>query len=211
MTVQSYEVKEMQEENQSVQQVETRPKPQKTSNKNQQTFLIILIVLVVAAAAVILYRNGVLGGSSGQDVVEKYLNAICQKDFDSYVSTMPPKIADDHRNDRAELGLDGAEYMRQLYADYFEEFGDDMTVQVTFTGKSRPDAVYVDNFKQSYEEIYGEELKLGTVFEIDVSALFSGEKSRSIVEIEFYTTKIQGEWRVVGADYKTEDADSPES
>ena len=189
-----------------------RPKKPQDPNakKKQETALLIIIIIIVAAALFIFYRNGLLGGNAAQKPVEKYLTAICSADFDSFVSVMPEKIAADHISDRNDLNLSGEEYMKQLYADYFTEFGEDMTVTVDFTGKSRPDAVYVDNFKRSYLEVYGEEIEMSSVFEIDATAHFQGSNSRDNIDLEFFVIKTKGEWKVVGADYKTEDANVEE-
>ena len=44
-----------------------------------------------------------------------------------------------------------------------------------------------------------------------MNALFSGEKSSDTVELEFFVIKTSGKWCVVGADYKSEDAEQSES
>ena len=186
-------------------------RPKKTTDKNakkkQENFLLILIAVIIAAGVFILYRNGVIGGSASKKPVEKYLNAICERDFDAFIATMPERIAADHISDRADLGVSGEEYMRRLYGDYFDEFGEDMRVTVDFDGRSRPQALYVDNFKEMYLSLYGEEIRISSVFEIDVTAHFAGSKSRDDIELEFFVIKTGGKWYVVGADYKTEDAE----
>lgn len=184
------------------------PHRQKSAaEQKQQRFLSILIVFVVIAAGVILYRNGIMGGGSERAPAEKYLNAIAARDFDSYVETMPPRIAQDYKSDLDESGLSKAEFMQELYSDYFEEFGDDMTVTLEFTKKSRVKAQYLDNFKESYRKLYGEDLRTSSAFEIDVSALFSGSKSKALIQLECFVCKVGGKWYVAGCDYKTEDAD----
>lgn len=182
------------------------------SRKKQERFLLILIVVIVAGILFVLYKNGVLSGNSGQKVIEDYLQSICSRQFDDYIGCMPEKIAADHIADRDEMGLGSVEYMSRLYSDYFDEFGEDMAViNVEFTGKSRPDAVYIDNFKQSYSELYGEEIKISSVFEIDADVTFSGSLKADVVQFEFFVAKTEGKWKVVGADYKTVDANSVDS
>lgn len=187
--------------------METRPKKavDPKEKKKQESFLLILIIVIIAAGVLILYRNGVIGGSASKAPVEKYMNAICDRDFDAFISTMPERIARDHVSDRSALGVSGEEYMRTLYSDYFDEFGDDMRVTLEFGGRSRPQAVYVDNFKQNYLDIYGEEISISSVFEIDAVAHFAGSKSRDDIELEFFVIKTGGKWYVVGADYAVED------
>lgn len=187
--------------------MEQRPKKavDPKAKKKQENFLLILIVIIIAGGIFILYRNGVIGGSAAQKPVERYLTAICDCDFDAFVATMPEKIASDHISDRTELGLSGEEYMRDLYSDFFEEFGDDMRVTLDFNGRSRPQAMYVDSFKQSYLGLYGEEIRISSVLEIDVSAHFYGSKSEDNIELAFFVVKTGGKWCVVGVDYKVED------
>ena len=187
--------------------LETRPKKQvdQAAKKKQENFLLILIAVIIAAGVFILYRNGAIGGSASKAPVEKYLTSICERDFDKFVGTMPDRIARDHISDREELGISGEEYMQTLFSDYFDEFGDDMTVEVDIGGRSRPKQQYVDSFKMSYLDLYGEEIQISSVFEIDVTARFSGSKSADSIEFEFFVIKTGGKWKVVGADYKAED------
>ena len=189
--------------------MQTRPKKavDPKAKKKQENFLLILILIIVAGIVFMLYRNGVIGGSAAKAPIEKYLNAICDRDFDAFIGTMPEKIANDHISDREELGVSGEEYMRTLYSDYFDEFGDDMRVTVEFGDRSRPQAVYVDYFKQSYLGLYGEELQISSVLEIDAVAHFAGSKSRDDIELEFFVVKTDGKWYVVGVDYKAEDVE----
>lgn len=184
-------------------------RPQKTvtpeQKRKQQNVLIVLIILIAVGAVIILYNNGVIGGSSSRRPVERYLNAIAEKNFDSFIATQPPKIADDHIADREELGLSGEEYMSRLYSDYFGEFGDDMTVELEFLDRSRIDGLYLDNFKNSYLELYGEAIRVSSSFEIDVDARFSGSLSSDTVELACYVIKSDGKWYIAGCDYRAEE------
>ena len=180
---------------------EERQKKQK-----QQRVLLILIILIVVGAVMILYRNGVIGGSASKAPVEQYLQAIAAKDFDAYIGAMPPKIAESYVDDREDIGLSGEEYMYQLYSDYFIEFGDDMTVTLEFTDRSRLETVYIDNFKESYLRAYGEEINIRSSFEIDVIAHFSGSKSSDDINLECFVVKVGGKWYIAGCDYQTVEA-----
>lgn len=185
----------------------TQKLPGTKTDKRQENILLLLLVVIIAGGIFVLYRSGVIGGNAAEKPIETYIQAICSRDFDSFVSVMPEKIAADHAKDRDELGLDGAAYLSELYADYFSEFGENMSASLDFTGRSRPDAVYVQNFKQSYAELYGEEIDFSSVFELDADVTFSGEKSSSVIQLEFFVIKSHGTWYVVGADYKTESAE----
>ncbi len=188
--------------------LEKRPSnkvPAKQQQK-QQIFLLIILIAVIAGVLFIFYRNGVIGGGSGEKPVEQYLQAIADKDFEAYTSAMLPLMAEDYRNDLAERGITPVEYMELLYSDYYGEFGDDLSIDIEITGRSRVDAEFVDMFKESYEDIYGETPKLGRALEIDVAAYFSGSKSADLIELECYSVKSGKSWYIVGCDYKTDDA-----
>ncbi len=187
---------------------ERRPKSAASGSKQkkQQTVLLILLILVVAGVVFIFYRNGTIGGGSGEKPVEQYLQAIADKDFEAYTSAMLPLMAEDYRNDLEERGITPTEYMELLYSDYYGEFGDDLSIDIKITGRSRVDSEFVDMFKESYEDIYGEPPKLGRALEIDVAAYFSGSKSSDLIELECYAVKSGGEWYIAGCEYKTEDA-----
>ncbi len=188
---------------------EKRPAPQATEKqkKRQQSFLLILLIAVIAGVVFIFYRNGIIGGGSGEKPVVQYLQAIADKDFDAYTSSMLPLMAEDYRSDRDERGLTPTEYMEQLYSDYYGEFGDDLSIDIDVTGSSRVDAEFVDMFKESYEEIYGEAPKISRALEFDVAAFFSGSKSSALIELECYAVKSGKSWYIAGCDYKTEETD----
>lgn len=184
-----------------------RRKNDPAAERKQKSFLIFLIIFVVVGAGFIFYRSGVAGGGSSQAPAEKYLNAIAASDFDAYVNTMPPKVAEDFKKDLDESGLGKKEFMQELYSDYFNEFGDDMGVTLEFNGRSRVESKYLESFKESYRELYREDIKITSAFEVNVSALFSGSKSKDLIQLECFVIKTGGKWYIAGCDYKTEDAD----
>lgn len=184
--------------------------PQKSDpekQKKQQRILIVLLILIAAAAVMILYNNGVIGGSASKKPVEQYLAAIASGDFESYVSSMPERIARGYKDDLEASGLDGRAYMRKLYSDYVSEFGDDMTVSLEFTDRSRVDAIYLNDYKISYSQLYGEEIDISSAFELDVTATFSGSVSSDEIELECFVVKTGGKWYIVGCDYKSDNAE----
>ena len=181
---------------------ERRADPEK--QKKQQRVLLILVILVAVGAVTILYRNGVIGGSASRRPVEQYLTAIADCDFDSYVGSMPARMAQEYISERDGLGLSGEEYMRRLYSDYFEEFGGDMTVGLEFTGRSRLDSAYLDGFRADYQELFGEQIKISLSFEVDVTAHFSGSVSQDDIELCCYVIKSGGRWYIAGCEYRAD-------
>ena len=178
--------------------------------KQQGTVLAVLVILIAVGAAMILYRNGVIGGSASKRPVEEYLGAIASRDFDAYIGCMPSLMAGEYLTERDSLGLSGEEYMRELYSDYFAEFGDDMTVSLDFTGRSRIDSRYLENFSADWLEQFGEPIKISSAFEVDVTAHFAGSLSSDDIDLCCYVIKSGGRWCIAGCEYKTDVEELPE-
>ena len=174
-------------------------------NKNKKA-LIIMLVFCAALILFVLYRNGFIGAGNYDSVIENYLTSICERDFDKYCACLPPMIAAEHDTDRQELGYDKSGYMSELYSDYFAEFGDNMGVTVNIGASKAVEQVYVDLFKSSYSEAYGEELKFSSCLSVQVTAVFMGEKSSDTIGLECYLVKMNRQWYLVGCDYATEEA-----
>lgn len=192
----------------AISKFETGPDVPKLSDeqreKNKRAF-IIMCILGLALVIFVLWRNGYLGGNKYEAVIEDYFVSICESDFDKYVSAQPERIARDHITDREEMGYEKEQYMRELYADYFEEFGQDMSVSLEISSSKAPEAVVVNYFLRTYTEIYGEELEYSSFLEVPVTATFKGSVSEAVIEFDCFVMKSGKEWYIVGCDYKTEE------
>jgi len=145
--------------------------------KNQRNMLIFLCVLGIIFILFILYRNGHIGSRAYLEPIDKYLSSICERDFDTYVSVMPTDIALDTVEERESMGYGKEEYIELLFADYFEEFGSDMTVSLEYGDISVPQQELIDAFLLSYSEIYGAEPNAAAFKQVSVLATFSGSRA----------------------------------
>lgn len=179
-------------------------KTNSAEKKKNSTAIIAMLILGAIFVLFVLWRNGVIGSEKYQMIVEDYFVSICERDFDTYLECMPERIADDHEQDRQELGYEKEEYMSVLYADYFDEFGESMGVHLEIGASSAVEQKYVDVFLASYAQEYGEELEYQRFIEVDVNAVFVGEKSSDTIKMECFLMKVGPEWYMVGCDYVVE-------
>ncbi len=168
--------------------------------KKERKVLIVIIVLAAIAAAFILYRNGVFGGNYRRPITN-YFNAICERDFNAYIETMPLRMREDYAAERESLGYSEYEYLDELYSDLFSEFGEDMRIELEFLGRSRPDEEYIQSFESAYLQTYGETINTSSVYGVNVIAHFSGELSEADIELECFVLRLSGKWYMVGCDY----------
>lgn len=173
-------------------------------NKNKKV-LIVMCILGIALVLFVLWRNGFIGSSKYESVIENYFLSICERDFDKYTSCLPERIALDYESEMRELGYDKEQYMSELYSDYFAEFGSDMGVTLEIGKSEAVEQVYINYFLESYHESYGTELDYSNFIEVDVSAVFFGSNSTDTILLECFLMKDGADWYMVGCDYVTED------
>ncbi len=192
----------------AISKFETGPDIPKLSDeqrqKNKRAFYI-MCALGALLVIFVLWRNGYLGGNKYESVIENYFVSICESDFDKYVSSQPERIANGHITGLETLGYEKEQYMSELYADYFAEFGADMSVTLEIGNSKAPETVVVNYFLRSYTEIYGEELEYTSFLEVPVTATFAGSVSKDVIEFDCFVMKSKGKWYIVGCDYATEE------
>lgn len=176
------------------------------NRKKSAAMLWALIIIVVAGAVFIFYRNGLLGGGSYKKTIEQYFNSICSRDFAGYIGTMPYAMGQDYAAEREELGYSEYDYLDKLYSDLFTQFGEDMTIDLTFLKHSRPDEAIIKTFEDDYLRAYGEPIELSAVYGVEVNAVFSGETSTAEVPLVCFVVRQRGKWYMVGCDFIYEEA-----
>lgn len=182
----------------------SRPAQTEQEKKNQKRMLIFLCILGVAFVIFIFYRNGVFGGRVYEEQVTAYFNAICNKDFDSYISVMTDEVAKELVAEKDELGLEKEEYMATLFADYFEEFGDDMTVSIAFGKSDGVGSEYIDMFADDYFEEYGVYPQADAFKQLEAAVTFTGSNDVDVIMVRCYLMRDDIRWYMVGCDYLDE-------
>ncbi len=179
---------------------------QLANRKKDRSVLIFLIIIVLLAVGFILYRSGFVGGGSYKKPIEQYFQAISQRDFDMYVGSMLDNIGGEYIKERDSLGYSGYDYMNKLYRDLFEQFGEDMTISLTFNSRSKTEQEYVQSFADGYAETYGEAVNAKAVYTANVTVHFSGSVSSADVDMECFVLRHKRKWYIAGCDYAVEEA-----
>lgn len=169
--------------------------------KSQRNMLVFLCILGALFILFILYRNGNIGSRAYLEPIERYFTAICDRDFDTYVSVMTPEVALDTIEERETLGYEKEQYIELLFADYFDEFGADMTVTFEWGTITVPDEELIDAFIRSYVDIYGAEPNAAAFKQVSALATFSGSTSTATIELECFLMRDTLTWYMVGCDY----------
>ncbi len=177
---------------------------EKERNKNKNA-LIIMCILGALLVVFVLWRNGFIGAGKYESVAIDYFESICERDFDKFVAGQPKEIALSHQGDLEDSGLEKTEFMSVLYSDFFERFGDDMTVSVEVLGSGAVEQVYINYFLRTYAEIYGAEPKYSSFLELDVVATFSGSNSTEALPFNCFMMKSDGKWYIVGCEYSVDE------
>lgn len=168
----------------------------KKASKSDLKLLLTIIAVMAVIVCFILYRNGVIGGGSFKKPIEQYFTAICERDFESYVGSMLPEIQKEYSAERSSMGYSEYEYMEKLYSDFFEEFGDDLSITIEFNSNSRLEQPELGYFLTSYEEIYGSELKSSSILKAEITARFSGSESETDAEMTCCVVRLGRKWYV---------------
>ncbi|MCD7823617.1 MAG: hypothetical protein LUG86_06345 [Oscillospiraceae bacterium] len=188
--------------------MESKQTTEKKSIK-KEVYALVAIVVVIVLLLLFVFRDSLFGGapSGYEDVISQYFTAIADRDFRSYVDTMPDEIAADYEAERTDLGYSEYDYIDELYYDIYDTFGEDVAISLTFGEATRPDGEYIDYFAESYEELYGESISASKVYGVYVNASFSGSVSTEDVEFECFVLKTGGRWYMVGCDFWSEESD----
>lgn len=178
---------------------------QPANRKKDRSVLIFLIIIVILAAGFILYRSGAVGGGSYKKPIEKYFQGISSRDFDIYVGSMLNNTGREYIKEKEQLGYSGYDYMDKLYRDLFEQFGEDMTITVSFISKKRTEYEYVRSFAEGYMEDYGEAISSKAAYTVKTTVHFSGSVSSGDVDMDCFVLRHKGKWYIVGCDFSVEE------
>lgn len=160
-----------------------------------------MIITVIAAVLIIfgtLFGTGVIGFAEKEtDVVEKYLKAINDRDFDKYASCFPNEMRKDYEADLTATGLSEKEYMDLFNADFAEEYGADFTITYTILKSDEMTEYSTDGYKEAYGTVPNiSEAKL-----VITDVTFKGSKGSEKFRMNFYVGKVGRRWKLFNLEY----------
>jgi hypothetical protein len=182
---------------------ELKKKRQEGGKKKRDPKMVrLLIVLIIVALLVVfgtLYRSGVIGfNEQSTDVVEKYLDAINDRDFDSYVSCFPKEMRKDYENDLEETGYSEKEYMEAFNADFAEEYGSDFKI-----GYEIQSAKTITEYStDGYTEAYGTTPDISEANIVIVDVTFKGSEGEETFRMDCYVGKVGRHWKLFYMQYE---------
>lgn len=171
--------------------------------KARQHFLIVVAIAAVTVIVLALYRSGAIFSNTREEVVRQYFSAISEGDFDKFIKCFPKEIKRDYEEDRTASGLSKKDYMKALYQDFTEEYGEGYSINIKLGNETQLNA---DDYDMSdYKAQYGSAPRLSEVYEMVVNADFRGLKGNDQAKLYLYVGKTGGYWRIFGM---TEDVGS---
>lgn len=182
---------------------EQKNKPQKLKNtapkKAVKIIAGIVCVLVIAALVLfVLYKRGyIFNSEEKEDVAEKYFQSISDRDFEDFLSCVPPALKDAYEQSAKEMGLDSGEALDTLYSDYNETYGDDFKININLGKAKAVENDAIEDYENEYKELYDEKVTVSEAYVISATASIKGSISSKDVYYEIYTAKIGGKWYVV--------------
>ncbi len=162
----------------------------------------ILIVAAVGVAVLIfgsLFASGVLGFNEEPDIiVEKYLTAIDQRDFDNYVSCFPKEMKRDYEKDLADTGFTEEEYMEEFNSVFIDEFGDNFKLEFNILRTDKLEEFSLDGYKQQYGTV--PKVEEACIVVTDVT--FKGSNGSEVYRMDFYLGKVGRRWKIFNLQYE---------
>ena len=160
-----------------------------------------LLVVIIAAAIVIgyaLYKSGALFSNTREEVIEQYFSSISQGDFDKFVKCFPKEIKREYEEDRQASGLGKQEYMKALYQEFTDTYGEGYSIIVKFGNTTELSAEDYD--MSAYKDQHGSAPKLSEVCEVVTTVEFRGAKGSHTSRLYIYVGRSGGYWRIFGMD-----------
>lgn len=168
----------------------------KQDPKARQHFLIVVIIAAVIVVFLALYRSGAIFSNTKEEVVEQYFNAIARADYDKFVKCFPTEIKRDYDSDRLDSGLSKEDYMKALYQDFTDSYGEGYSIHLEYGNVTELETDDYD--MEGYREQYGSAPRLNEVCEMVVNVEFRGLKGSEEAKLYIYVGRTGGYWHIFG-------------
>lgn len=165
----------------------------------KRIFFIYLAAALLVYSFVMFYKSGSSIVRSGcKKPIENYFEAICDRDFDSYVESMPYEWRTDHQSQLINKNFTKYEYLDILYTDLFDTFGENMDIKLTFLSQKRNNYLTTDLSRSFYEK-YQRSIDIEDSCFVEVAAHFTGSKYSCKLYIDCTVIKLKGKWYIIDA------------
>ena len=170
----------------------------RTDPKAKLHFLIVVVIAAMIVTGFALYKSGAVFSNTKEDIIEQYFSSISHSDFDKFVKCFPKEIKREYEDDRQASGLGKEEYMKALYGEFTESYGEGYSINVKF-GDTTP--LSAEDYDMSaYKEQHGSAPKLSEVCEVVTNVEFRGTKGSQTSKLYIYVGRTNGYWHIFGMD-----------
>lgn len=157
--------------------------------------LIIVAIVAIAMVVLIFFKSGIIFKVNKTDVIEKYFKAIYTCNFDDFTQCQPDQVKKDYENDLKESGLSKDSYLKELYKDFREDYGDDYKINLKYGKQEKLDKSEYN--MSAFKKQYGSVPNISEVWEIAVTVEFSGSKKTDTMNMYVRIAKCSGEWKIL--------------
>lgn len=164
--------------------------------KSRQHFLIVVAIAAAAVVFLALYQSGSLFSNTREEVVEQYFSSIAEGDYDRFVKCFPTEIKRDYDNDRLAAGLSKEDYMKELYRQLDEDYGEGYSYSLEYGNVKELSADDYD--MEDYRAQYGSAPRLSEVCEMVINVEFRGTKGSDKAKLYLYLGRTGSYWRIFG-------------
>lgn len=186
----------------------TKKVNQSTSNSQSGTiankktsgwsFFVLVICVFAIIIFAVLYKSGkIFLPASKDDVIKTYFASIADCDFDGYVSTMIKPVAVGHKDEMSDANYSKNEYMKKLYADYTEGYGDGYSATVKINSYTVMLDIDITASEYTLKQAYNKKYNISEAFEANVDVSYNGSKKNETVNYLVYVAKIGRNWYIL--------------
>ena len=154
-----------------------------------------LAVVLFAAAAIVvvgLISTGTITLGSRTKVIERYFQAIEDRDYDGFVSAQHSKLRKEYDADLSELGVSKEKYMDKFCEDLVGMYGEDFKVSVEILS----DPVKLSEKEKAEWALISTVTDLKDPHKVDIKATFSGSIKTEEADLTAYISKQAGSWKI---------------
>ncbi len=170
----------------------------KTRDPKQTRLLVIVAVAVALVILGTLFGSGALGiNEKNTDIIEKYFNAINERDFDRYAACFPKEIKESIEQDLKETGYSEEKYMEAYCADFAAEYGDDFKINYSLLRTEE----MKDYDMSGYKAEYGSVPEIKEAYNVVTEVKFEGSKGSDTFRMNCYVARVGRHWKMFGLVY----------
>lgn len=167
------------------------------TRSTQKPKLIFILIGVIVGLAIFFATSGGVGSDNGPYTkpVKSLVDGMNNKDWDLYISAIPPQKAAQIQKQIEDAGIDKETCMEKLLSDeYGSIYGDNIKVKFKVVSKKEITGTEFEAAQKKYNSLSGTEEKFEKIYELKCKETFKGDKSSKTGYEKMRVAQIDGEW-----------------